>query len=266
MKATLTTALVVTLMSGSVAMSQPSYPSRTDQGDYRSRYGNEYGGPRYSPGDRLPDQYRQTLYVVTDWKQRGLRKPPKGYQWVANRRGDLFLASRITGQVAQSAYRDERDQQWSQRYQRTYSYNDDVYYRECRDAKDPAGVLIGALIGGLLGNAAGRDGGRTGTTVAGVILGGVVGAALTKDMDCDDRSYAYKAYYNGFNSDRPGSRHPWRNPGNDHRGEVRVGGYYNDPRGFRCADFTQVTTIQGRTQTTRGRACRQPDGSWAVVG
>lgn len=37
-------------------------------------------------------------------------------------------------------------------------------------------------------------------------------------------------------------------------------------RGLRCADFTQVTTIQGRTQTTRGRACRQPDGSWAVVG
>lgn len=188
MKATFTTALVVTLMSSSVAMAQASYPSRPDQGDYRNQYGDQNGAPRYSRGDRLPDQYRQNLSVVSDWKQRGLKKPPKGYQWVANQRGDLFLASKSTGEVAQSAYRDERDQQWSQSYQRTYSYNDDVYYRECRNTKDPAGVLISALIGGLLGNAAGGGGNRAGTTVAGVILGGVVGAALTKDMDCDDRA------------------------------------------------------------------------------
>lgn len=75
-------------------------------------------------------------------------------------------------------------------------------------------------------------------------------------MDCNDRSYAYKAYSIGFKSDRPGSWHSWRNPSNGHRGEVRIGSYYNDPRGFRCADFTHVTTIQGRTQTTRGRAYR----------
>ena len=262
MKRTVCTVLALALLNGPAAMAQPGYPDRSQQRDYRA----EQSGPRYSRGDRLPSQYRQNLHVVNDWKQRGLRKPPKGYQWVRNDRGDLFLASKTTGYVAQSAYRDERERDWSQRYSRTYSYNDDVYYRECRESKDPAGVIIGALIGGLLGSAAGRDGGRTGATVAGVILGGVVGAALTKDMDCDDRSYAYKAYYNGFNSDRVGSRHPWRNPGNGHRGEVRIGNYFSDPRGFRCADFTQVTTIQGRTQTTRGRACRQPDGSWAVVG
>ncbi|MEO8115683.1 MAG: RcnB family protein [Phenylobacterium sp.] len=250
MKRTLSAALALALLSGPLAMAQP---------------GPDYGGPRYSRGDRLPDQYRQNLTVVSDWRQRGLRQPPRGYQWVRNDRGDLFLASRTTGVVAQSAYRDERDQAWRQRYTQTYSYNDDAYYKECRNAKDPAGVLIGALIGGLLGNAVGQGGGRTGATVAGVILGGVVGAALTKDLDCDDRSYAYKAYSQGFNSDRAGSRHQWRNPDNNHRGEVRIGNYYNDPRGFRCTDFTQVTTIQGRSQTTRGRACRQPDGSWAVV-
>lgn len=128
MKSTLTTVLALTLMTSSVAMAQPSYPTRSDQGAYRSQYGD--GGPRYSRGDRLPDQYRQNLSVVSDWRQRGLTRPPKGYQWVANQRGDLFLASRTTGQIAQSAYRDERDQQWNQGYQRTYSYNDDAYYRE----------------------------------------------------------------------------------------------------------------------------------------
>jgi surface antigen len=255
MKRAMSALCAIMMLSSSAAMAQPDRRDPWDQ----------QGGPRYSRGDRLPGQYREHLQVVSDWRALGLRRPPKGYQWVQNRRGDLFLASKRTGLIAQSAYRDERDQQWRQHYSQTYSYNDDVYYRECRDSKDPAGVLIGALIGGLLGNAAGRDGSRTGPTVAGVILGGAVGAALTKNLDCDDRSYAYKSYYTGFNSGRPGSRHTWRNPGNDHRGEVRIGNYYNDPRGFRCADFTQVTTIQGRSQTTRGRACRQPDGSWAVV-
>ncbi|HEX5378556.1 MAG TPA: RcnB family protein [Phenylobacterium sp.] len=261
MKRTLSVVLALTLLNGSAALAQPNYPNRSDQGDYSSRY----GGPRYSRGDRLPDQYRQNLYVVNDWRQRGLRRPAKGYQWVRNDRGDLFLASKTTGMVAQSAYRDEREQQWRQTYSQTYSYNDDVYYKECRNSKDPAGVIIGALIGGLIGNAAGQGGGRTGATVAGVILGGAVGAALTKNLDCDDRSYAYKAYYDGFNSDRVGSRYQWRNPDNNHRGEVRIRNYYNDPRGFRCSNFTQVTTIQGRSQTIQGRACRQPDGTWAVV-
>ena len=39
------------------------------------------------------------------------------------------------------------NQQWRQRYGQTYSYNDDRYYQECRNAPDPAGVIAGALIG-----------------------------------------------------------------------------------------------------------------------
>jgi Ni/Co efflux regulator RcnB len=95
MKRTLSLVLVLALLEGSAAMAQPNYPDR----------GYDYG-PRYSRGDRLPDQYRQDLHVVSDWRQRGLQRPPRGYQWVANGRGDMFLASRTTGVVAQSAYRD----------------------------------------------------------------------------------------------------------------------------------------------------------------
>lgn len=154
---------------------------------------------------------------------------------------------------------------WRQGYSQTYSYNDDIYYKECRDSPDPAGVIAGALIGGLLGNVVGQGGGRTGATIAGVVVGGVIGAALTRDLDCEDRSYAYRTYYDGLNSGRSGSRHEWRNPRNDHRGEFRVSSYYNDRYGFRCANFTQVIYVQGRPQEARGRACRQPDGVWAIV-
>ena len=163
-------------------------------------------------------------------------------------------------------FNDDRSDRWRQRYSRTYSYNDDIYYRECRNSPDPAGVIAGALIGGLVGNAAGSGGGRTGATIAGVVVGGAVGAALTSNLDCEDRSYAYKTYYDGFNSGRPDSRYQWRNPSNDHSGEFRVGSYYNDPDGFRCANFTQTIYVQGRPREARGRACRQPDGTWAIVG
>jgi surface antigen len=159
----------------------------------------------------------------------------------------------------------DRDSRWRARYGRTYSYGDDSYYQECRDSSDPAGVLAGALIGGLLGNAAASGGARGPATVAGVIVGGAVGGALTSHMECADRSYAYKSYYDGFNSGHAHSDWRWNNPDNGHSGEFEVGDYYTDPDGFRCATVSQRVYMQDEPQVATGRACQQPDGSWAVV-
>jgi surface antigen len=158
---------------------------------------------------------------------------------------------------------DPRYGRWRQRYTRTYTYTDDNFYQECRTSVDPAGVIAGALIGGLLGNAVGN--GRGAPTVAGVIVGGTVGAALTRDLNCDDRSYAYKSYYDGFNAGRPNATYQWRNPRSNNYGNFRVADYYNDPDGFRCANYTQQIFINGRPQAASGRACQQPDGTWAIV-
>ena len=158
-----------------------------------------------------------------------------------------------------------REDRWRQRYDRLYSYNDDVFYQECRQSPDPAGVIVGALIGGILGNSVASGGARGGATVAGVIAGGALGAALTRNLDCDDRSYAYKSYYDAFNAGRPNARYQWRNPRSGHYGDFLVRDYYNDPDGFRCANYTQQIFIQGRPQAASGRACQQPDGTWAIV-
>ena len=161
--------------------------------------------------------------------------------------------------------RNDLDQRWRARYTQAYTYNDDVYYRDCRTTADPAGVIAGALIGGLVGNSVGSGGGRGGATVAGVIVGGALGAAMTRNLNCEDRSYAYKTYYDGFNSGRANSNYQWRNPNNGHYGNFRVVSYINDPDGFRCANYRQEIFIQGRPQTTTGRACQQPDGTWTIV-
>ena len=233
--------------------------------DLRNRPDTRVATPRWSRGDRVPDRYRQSQYVVGDWQQHGLRRPPRNYHWVRDDNNDFFLALITSGVIMESVYRDDRDHLWQQRYSRQYTYNDDSYYRECRNTPDPAGIAIGALIGGLLGNAAGSGGGQVGATLAGVIVGGAVGAALTSNLDCEDRGYAYKTYYDGFNAGRPNAVYRWNNPRNDHRGEFRVVDYYNDPAGFRCSNYSQTIYIQGRPQEARGRACRQPDGTWAIV-
>ena len=44
---------------------------RNDRGPNRDRGDQHYGNPRWSRGDRLPDQYRQNRYVANDWQQRG---------------------------------------------------------------------------------------------------------------------------------------------------------------------------------------------------
>ena len=175
--------------------------------------------------------------------------------------------SRYDDQPSASNYYGGGDpnQRWRQRYGQTYSYRDDQYYQECRNKADPAGVIAGALIGGLLGNAAGRGGGRTGATVAGVIVGGAIGAGLTKHLECADRSYAYKTYSEGLNSGRPNSNWQWDNPDNGHYGDFRVRDYYSDADGFRCANYTQQIYVEGQPEVTSGRACQQPDGTWAIV-
>ncbi len=214
--------------------------------------------PRWSQGERLPQGYGKT---DNNWRQRNLAQPPRGYHWECDQRRNCFLVRTTTRVISRTAWYDDRDVRWRQRYRQHYTYNDDIYYRECRSRPDPAGVLIGGIIGGLLGRATDRD--DPGAVFAGIIIGGTIGAALTRDLDCDDRSYAYRTYYGAFNSGRPGI-YRWNNPHNRHRGDFRVRSYYNDPYGFRCARYTHTIYLPGR-RVASGQACRQPDGAWVFL-
>jgi hypothetical protein len=88
--------------------------------------------------------------------------------------------------------------------------------------------------------------------LAGITLGGAAGAQLTRHLDCEDRSYAYKAYYDGFNSGRRDSLYQWCNPRNGPYGEFRVGDYDDDPDGLRCSTSSQRIFVNGRPQPRVG--------------
>ena len=219
----------------------------------------------WSRGDRLPEQYRQDRYTVNNWQYYGLQAPPHGYRWHRDDHNNFYLVVIATGIISAPLLWEDRDRRWNESYHHTYGYDDDIYYRECRTGPDPAGVLAGALIGALLGNTVAEHD-RTEATIAGIIIGGAAGAAFTSHMDCEDRSYAYHAYSDGFNDGRVDYDYGWQNPHNHHQGSFRVNRYYYDGNGFRCADFRQTLDYLGPNDRDRnGQACLQPNGAWVVV-
>ncbi len=287
MKRLLVAIAAVSLISASVADARPDY-GRGDgrRGGPPGYANNPYDLPPgqakkiWRRGERIPRAYFVPQYYIPDPRAYRLARR-NGYRWVGVN-GDAYLVAIASGVIADVvlgalagppgyAYGPppppppviSREQMWRARYARPYTYEDDSFYRECRESVDPAGVIGGAVIGGVLGNVLGGRG--AGGTIAGIVVGGAAGALLTRRLDCADRSYAYRAYSDGFNRGRPNSVYRWRNPDNGHYGNFRVADYYDDPDGFRCANYTQEIFIDGRPQTATGRACQQPDGSWAVV-
>jgi surface antigen len=131
--------------------------------------------------------------------------------------------------------------------------------------KEDAGLAIGAVAGGILGNQVGRGAGRVVATVAGAVIGGIVGSEIGRALDQQDRMLAQEAEFAALEHGRSGERRPWRNPDNGRHGEVVPGTAYK--RGYQdCRDYTHTVYIDGRPQTLRGSACRNPDGTWRHVG
>jgi len=101
-------ALVVSLLTGTTAMAQPNFRGHNHQGrngpdrydEFRNNPGVRMSSPRFSRGDRVPEQYRRDRrYVVNDWQQRHLRRPPRGYHWVRDDSDNYFLAAITTGLI-----------------------------------------------------------------------------------------------------------------------------------------------------------------------
>jgi surface antigen len=131
--------------------------------------------------------------------------------------------------------------------------------------KQDTGLVVGAAAGGILGNQVGRGSGKVLATVAGAVIGGIVGSEIGRSMDQQDRILAQQAEMNALERGRSGERIAWRNPDNGRYGDVVPGAPYR--RGaVDCRDYTHTVYMNGRPQTMRGTACRNPDGTWQNVG
>src|SRR5476649_1356904 len=133
--------------------------------------------------------------------------------------------------------------------------------------KENTGTLLGAGTGALLGAAV--AGGGTGNRLAGAavggLLGGVLGNRIGASLDDDDKRRAYAARMDALERGPPGAPVSWKNPDSGRYGTVVPGPAYQDA-GRNCRSFTHTIYIDGRPQTARGTACRNPDVTWTSLG
>lgn len=129
----------------------------------------------------------------------------------------------------------------------------------CQPTKEQQGGFIGAVAGGVLGSQVGGGTGKVAATIAGTLLGGYIGGNIGRQMDDGDRYRAGQALESTPTHQSSG----WQNPDSGTRYEVTpTRTYYEDERP--CREYTTEAWIDGRRETVRGTACREPDGTWSA--
>ncbi|HZQ13474.1 MAG TPA: RT0821/Lpp0805 family surface protein [Pseudolabrys sp.] len=134
-----------------------------------------------------------------------------------------------------------------------------------RGPKENTGTLLGALGGAAIGSAfgggaAGHIAGALIGAGAGALIGNRIGAAL----DDEDKKRAYEAEMNALERGESGAPVGWRNPDSGRYGSVVPGPAYV-ANGRNCRAYTETIYIDGRPETARGTACRNPDGTWTPL-
>jgi surface antigen len=125
------------------------------------------------------------------------------------------------------------------------------------------GGLGGAAAGGLLGAALG---GKAAGIAAGTIIGGLVGAGAGSLLDTNSERVRNQTVQRSLESVPAGTASSWTNPDSRTNGSVTPVRTFQNSQGAYCREFQQTVTIGGREERSYGTACRQPDGSWKIVG
>lgn len=128
------------------------------------------------------------------------------------------------------------------------------------------GGVTTKLTGGLIGTPS-----KTRTTPgesvsagAVALYAGWVAADIARQLDDADRRAAAEADFVALETGAAGVSREWLNPASGRRGQVTPGPAYAVNQ-YTCRDFVDVVTIDGRKDTRRSTACRQPDGSWRPI-
>jgi surface antigen len=130
--------------------------------------------------------------------------------------------------------------------------------------KQSIGGIGGAVAGGLLGSQIGSGEGRLVATGVGAALGALLGSSIGAQLDEADQQRVYYAQTQALETQPSGSRVEWRNPDSGNYGYVTPGPAYQ-VNNRNCRDYTHTIYVDGRAETARGTACRQPDGTWLPV-
>lgn len=124
------------------------------------------------------------------------------------------------------------------------------------------GTLGGAAGGALIGSQFGGGSGKLATTAIGTLLGAFAGRAIAQRLDSNSSDRAMAAERSAAAENRTIT---WNDPQGSSRGSVRPVRTYENASGQTCRDYTHTIIVEGKRETARGTACRQPDGTWQLA-
>jgi surface antigen len=126
--------------------------------------------------------------------------------------------------------------------------------------RDLIGGLLGGAAGGLAGSQIGSGRGQLTAVAAGTLLGFLVGNNIGRSMDEADQTCLTQSLEHA----EDGQEIDWNNRDSGARYQITPTKTVRVADNRYCREYTSTATIGGKTETTYGRACRQPDGSWRL--
>jgi len=99
-------------------------------------------------------------------------------------------------------------------------------------------------------------------TIISAMGGGLIGGSVGSGLSGSDRELALQAEYRALEHTQAGKAVDWK--GSRGAGAVTAAQPYR-VGSQDCRQYTQTVTVGGQSQTARGTACRNPDGSWTPL-
>ena len=96
------------------------------------------------------------------------------------------------------------------------------------------------------------------------LAGGLIGQKLGKSLDAADRKAALVAEYKALEATQAGQAVAWANAASGHGGSVTAAQPYR-VGSQNCRQYTHTFAMGSPSQTVKGTACRNGDGSWTLL-
>jgi len=132
--------------------------------------------------------------------------------------------------------------------------------------KQTMGTLLGAGLGALAGSQIGGGKGQLAAVALGALGGAYLGSEIGKSLDAADKSMMQKNAQDSLEYAQTGTTTAWRNPDSGNSGTFTPTNTYQATSGQNCREFETTVYVDGKEETGTGRACRQADGTWKIVG
>lgn len=132
--------------------------------------------------------------------------------------------------------------------------------------KQTVGKVLGAGLGALAGSQVGSGKGQMIAIAIGALAGAWFGGEIGESLDAADRAYMERRTQESLEYGKTGATAAWNNPDSGNSGTVTPKQTYQKADGQYCREFEQTVYVDGQEKVATGRACRESDGSWKIVG